>query len=453
MFSLFGKKNRDDASSSNRGDKPSRPRTHRPSVAADDDAAPEPAVRRSTAQFSPTKIDAIESEMSDQLAAARKSPPALMRTMTEVLGPDTQSPDTDGVFIPLDELDAAYLLTGVAPAGDVTIIDTGSTQLIDEAAILYANHQHDIAEQMLQDGIREDRLEASTRAAWLMLLDLYRVSGKRAAFEELAVDYAAKFETSPPGWQDLSQSTGTEPETEGRTPTVIFSGKLDGAITKHLARISDLAERHAALRIEFNRVTAVDPIGCGLLLRTLQRIRKPGFNLILAGASELADRIRAILQVGRRDETEAPWLLLLEILRLLDREQEFEEASIDYCVTFEVSPPPFSAPETIVILAPEAEQAEDSSEAHVVMPPVVDGKVSRLISEITDQSALHPLLIVDCSRLVKVEFGAAGQLVDGLAPLHARGARIEFQDVNHLVAALFRVIGMESLVRVLVRKA
>jgi hypothetical protein len=79
------------------------------------------------------------------------------------------------------------------------------------------------------------------------------------------------------------------------------------------------------------------------LLRTLKNLKKTGHDLMLVGAQSLTDKIRAILQVGRRDETEAPWLLLLEILQLLHFEKAFEEASMDYCITFEVSPPSFEA--------------------------------------------------------------------------------------------------------------
>ena len=132
-------------------------------------------------------------------------------------------------------------------------------------------------------------------------------------------------------------------------PSIAFPAKLDAGIVKQLERIKNLAEMSPVLKLEFARVTQVDPVGCGLLLNILKRLQKSSHKLILVGAPELAEKIQAILQVGRRDETEAPWLLLLEVLRLLNRESDFEERSIDYCITFEVSPPAFVSPQDKVL--------------------------------------------------------------------------------------------------------
>ena len=83
-------------------------------------------------------------------------------------------------------------------------------------------------------------------------------------------------------------------------------------------------------------------------------------ELILVGAAELAAQIRAGIAIGRPDDTEGPWLLLLELLQLLNREKEFEETGMDYCVTFEVSPPSFVAPHKVA-MAP-AQRAPPSTE-------------------------------------------------------------------------------------------
>jgi ABC-type transporter Mla MlaB component len=172
--------------------------------------------------------------------------------------------------------------------------------------------------------------------------------------------------------------------------------------------------------------------------------------LILVGALDLVTKIRSILEVGRRDETEAPWLLLLEILRLLNLEKDFEEASIDYCVTFEVSPPAFVAPKNKVTMAIEEPAAPASD--HFMMPAsVVDG-TDKLIANINAYASNHNPAIIDCSQLQRVDFGAAGQLLTGLAPLTATGATLEFQNVNHLVAALFTVMGLKDIVHVSLRK-
>jgi hypothetical protein len=135
---------------------------------------------------------------------------------------------------------------------------------------------------------------------------------------------------------------------------------------------------------------------------------------VLVSASDFGVKIRSILEVGRRDETEAPWLLLLEILQLLHRQEEFEEASIDYCVTFEVSPPAFVLSKSRVTTITD-ESLDQMVPANVfMMPTLVDSKTN-LIDAITQFAKLHNPAIIDCSQLARVDFSAASQLLSGLA--------------------------------------
>src|SRR6185437_11982765 len=104
-------------------------------------------------------------------------------------------------------------------------------------------------------------------------------------------------------------------------------------------------------------------------------------------------------------ETEAPWLLMLELLRLLNLEKEFEEASIDYCVTFEVSPPPFVAPQNKVTTEVEIKAEEEAAETEsFAMPSIIDGKTDQLIAAINLYANEHPLAILECSQLTRVDF-------------------------------------------------
>ena len=61
----------------------------------------------------------------------------------------------------------------------------------------------------------------------------------------------------------------------------------------------------------------------------------------------IRDSLFAVLQesapTGVRDADPAYWLTRLEALRLANRADQFDEAAIDYCVTYEVSPPSWSA--------------------------------------------------------------------------------------------------------------
>lgn len=354
-----------------------------------------------------------------------------------------------------------FLLDGQTAVSNMATPSSEAAAVVEEAAIMYANGQAALAGQMLQAAIASDDFGELPQTAWLMLLDLHQIGGRQAEFEELAIGYASRFETSPPAWAARSPRGQTQAHAPASapasaslpTPAVPFSGKLDGGCVKQIERIRNLAEKHRSLRLEFAKVTAVDPAGCGLLLAALRRLQKSGHDLVLVGAAELADRIRAIIEVGRRDDTEECWLLLLEILQLLNREMEFEELSIDYCVTFEVSPPAFAAPpKSIVTASACTESSPPPQSEHFMMPAVVSGQVDQLVLAIASYSDEHDPAIIDCSGLDRMDFGAASRLLTGLSPFCGSGKVIEFHHVNHLVYGLLQVIGLSEIIRIIPRK-
>jgi len=429
-------------------------------------------LQRDLGRATALKIDAIESEMTFEFVntapatltgntrppntVAPPPAPAAAPASAPTPVPAPADPVTLPVLeFPLDTPTAAPADPVAAPAQEAA--ELPSTPALEEAAILFANGQTEVAGQILRDALQDATLGAAAPIAWFMLFDLYRLTADREQFDALSIAYAAEFETSPPAW---TETPGLEPAAAAGTrpaapPSVAFSGMLDTQITKQLARAQKLAESHAVLRLEFTRVSGVDPVGCGLLLRVLKKLQKSGLELVLVGAPELVNRIQSILEVGRRDETEAPWLLLLEILRLLNREQEFEERSIDYCITFEVSPPAFVAPQTRVSTA-SASEDDGAAEPDAVgdafpMPHVIEGDIRALSEALAAHAAAsHGPVELDCARLARIDFSAAGQIMNILAPLASR--QVELRNVNHLVAVMLQALGLQHVARILPRR-
>ena len=474
IFSFLGKKDRREVSPVSQIDSPRRRR---------DDRSPRPEsglnaeriansqiVQRDAARKTALKIDAIESEMSSELARPAgavvktapnskiSSAPAKPKSTTSSASrsrAEAIAPKTSEAFLatlPVLGMSTDFLLGSESKQASVEpqLVDTAP--VIEEAAILFANDQNDMVEQMLLGALDEGNLGTSTAAVWSMLFDLYQITGKQSGFEALAIRYASEFETSPPTWvEPVLDELGGSDEPVGSGTTVAFSGKLDESIQKQLDRGLKLGENNPVLRLEFARISAVTPEGCAMLLDTLKKLQRIGCDLVLVSASDFTVKIRGILEVGRRDETEAPWLLLLEVLQLLNRQEEFEEASIDYCVTFEVSPPAFVLPKSRVTTIAEESLAEMAPTNVFMMPTMVDNKTN-LIDAITAFAKLHNPAIIDCTRLARVDFSAASQLLGGLAPLTANKREIELHNVNHLVAALFNVMGLREVARILPRK-
>ncbi|WP_211442319.1 STAS domain-containing protein [Collimonas humicola] len=455
IFSLFGKNNRPGGT---------RPEDDKLPAAADNQApvlfgeSPERLINTTIARdgsvrsTTTMKIDAIESEMSSEFVHLPPSQKSLADSATTT--PGLLGANTTQLTLPVMSRTTEYL-DDQSRSGSIEVSVSDTPEVIEEAAVLFASDQSDIAEALLLSAISEDQLGSSTHIVWWMLLDLYQITGKQQEFDNLSVDFANKFETSPPTWIDIMtlDPQAKSQEKTGATPAVAFSGKLDANIGKQLERAQKLSVTHPAVRLEFTRVSSVDPIGCGLLLRMLKKLQKSGLDLVLVGADELADKIREILLVGRRDETAAPWLLLLEILHLLNLEQAYEDASIDYSITFEVSPPPFVAPHSkIITAAEETPVANTAGSNSLLMPILIEGRTEELLTKIQTHANSHSPAIMDCSRLVRVDFSAAGELLNGLAQLASNGNAIEFHNVNHLVTALFKVVGIQEIVRVVSRK-
>lgn len=413
------------------------------------------------------KIDAIESEMSSEFTTTQAAnstlpnpasvlpPPAFPSSSVENTTPQQLSKSFEAT-LPIMGMSTELLLGEEGKSGTIEVAAAGGAQVYEEAAILFANNQIDMAEQLLRDAIaQEEKAGNPARNAWWMLFDLYQVTGKHEAFESLSLDYTRLFETSPPPWRDIAPMEGQAPKgVRGSSrPTIIFSGKLDNSVTKTLERALKQAENHPVLRLEFSKITDTDPVGCGLLLRLLKRLQKTEHELILVDADQLVKKVRAILKVGRKDETEVPWLLLMEVLRLLNKEKEFEEVSMDYCVTFEVSPPSFTATSSkVTTLAQDGNPALEMSNDKVTMPAVVEGKAESVLKAMQEFARQHEHVVVDCDPLLRIDFAAAGQLLSGLGKLRAENKAIEFQQVNHLVATLFQVMGYKDLVTVQARK-
>ncbi|QRX83971.1 hypothetical protein [Glaciimonas sp. PAMC28666] len=410
------------------------------------------------------KIDAIESEMSSEFVY----PTTILNTMLSdaAINKKGVSPENEPNNAAAPRKSAMVAIGSPAASaanrgGTIQVAMSDMPAVIEEAALLFASAHSEVAEQLLEQAIEDDNLGNATANVWWMLLDLYRITNKPQQFDDLSVNYAHKFESSPPAWDE--QLT-LNPQTdlllnEIAVPAVSFSGKLDDNISKHLERAEKLATKHPALRLEFKRVTSVDPIACGLLWQTLKKLQRSGIDLILVGPNELTDAIRAIVSVGRHEDTTAPWLLLLEILHLLNDESAFEDVSIDYSITFEVSPPPFIPPKSKVIVASGNETLADlpgeqsmKNRAHFRMPVLIEGNVNDLLLQLQAYASSHNPTFIDCSRLIRVDFNAAGQLMNGLVPLINQGRKIELHEVNHLVGALFKAMGMPEIVSISLRK-
>ena len=439
IFSIFKPKKNGQSDSKGSGiDAPAR--TGEPSRLSLDSEA-DRARQREIARATAAKIDAIESAMSNDIfntpEPAWGSGPRRPRNAVAEPGSDT---------LPMLELATTELLNDDelpdAP------ISPQTAPVIEEIAIMFANDQVGFAEQMLKEALAD--VGKADRTVWWMLFDLYQVSDRQDDFDNIAIDYASHFETSPPSWAPPLLPPGLEERAfAGVTPSEVFTGVLDEQIAPRLERLLARADNSQVLRLEFARVTQATPEGCALLLDTFKRLRSSERELIVAGAAELSELIRSSIAIGERDASEAPWLLLLALLQLQNREKDFEETAMDYCVTYEVSPPSFEAPSKV---ATAASAHTPVASERFMLPAIVEGGNASLLSAIDTYAAgADETVLIDCSRLARVDYSAASALLNRLRPIAAE-KKIEFRELNHLVAALFKLLGFTEVARLFPHK-
>jgi anti-anti-sigma regulatory factor len=392
--------------------------------------------QREIARATAAKIDEIELEMTSSIFddAAWGSDRRAPAVASSGAGAALLDINTD-ILLGTDDVPDAAAVPSSAPA-------------VEEAAILYANGQLDAAESTLRASLAHGE-----RLPWWMLFDLYQALAREDAFDSLAIDYASRFETSPPAYQPLT-AAGTRGHAPGAAsfsgaiPTATLTGRLDEGASAQLARV--LAPSGSPLaRLEFQGIASATPPGCAVLLAALQTLRKAGRELVLAGADNLVAVLRPMLAIGVRGTSQAPWLLLLELLLLTRREKDFEETAMDYCVTFEVSPPSFEAPAHAAVSLGAGPALEGD---RFLLPALVEGPSPALLAEIAAHAARHPALVLDCSRLARIDYAAANALAAGLRGLAQDGREVVLRDLHHLAAVLLRLLGAGEQVRLYAHK-
>lgn len=322
----------------------------------------------------------------------------------------------------------------------------------EEAAVLFANGQDDAVRSLLENAVRIHHFGPGERL-WLMLFDLYRLTGNRAAFEALEIDYARSFEKSPPGWRDKSKVT---PKTkEVAAGSLVFRGELTGDNGSAFDVVRQALEKNPRLRLDLSKVARLDAPGCGHLLELLQQARKLKREVELLGRDTLGVLLQERVEVGRAEDKEC-WLLFLELCQLQGQNEIFEDLAVDYAVTFEVSPPSWesrrvAAPEPVFQLALVDDEDEGNSKNSEAYALHGDVKASRF-GGLQDYADAHDPVLIDCAELTRMDFISAGALLNSLTTIRRTGKQVVFRHPNHLVAELFGVVGLKAVAIVVFEK-
>ena len=309
----------------------------------------------------------------------------------------------------------------------------------EEAAMLFANGQDDVVRALLENSTRVHRSGAGERL-WLMLFDLFRMTGKKAPFETLAVDYAQSFEKSPPIWRNAAAPVAAQAKVLG---TVLFKGDLTGDNDAGFEILQSALKKSPQLRLDLSKVRQLDAAGCERLLAMLQQARRSKGEIDLLGRDQLATLLDRRIAPAL-PENRACWLLKLELCQLRGQFELFEEMAIDYAVNFEISPPSWefdrvqeAEPSPLILAAADHLLAE----AYVIKGEVKGTRFGDLAA----YAAANDPVLIDCSTVTRMDFLSAGALLNVLTTVKRTGRQIIVRHPNHLLAELFRVVGLRAV--------
>ena len=352
---------------------------------------------------------------------------------------------------------------------------------LEEAAIRYANGDHEGAESGLLQVLEQHRQDDPEQQLelWMTLFDLYRATGQQDRFESLAIDFAAQYSRSAPLWFSLPDQLGVQVSSSDEAGDAPGRREFSWNAPQRLA-VSSVAALQASVEraaspwtLAWSRIAGIDDAAVPLLADLFTRWADKQGQFVFSGVDRLETLLEIMTQSGDRTSGTEWWRLRMSALRLMGRPDEFELVALDYCVTFEVSPPSWVAPKcgysddnASASAQPQANERDmlASDFGELTLPPPIDNGPAALLSGVIEGDAvplLQPLqelvkpgvpLVIACDKLMRIDFAAAGSVLNWAADLQSQGHVVHFQNLHRLIAVFFNVIGINEHARVIPRK-
>jgi hypothetical protein len=412
--------------------------------------------------FKPTTPMQMESELIGYEAQSRgislRPTPTFSSASTLTTGAARLPPSrVSSVHGPMDD----------SPPHSIEVTELAHDPDLDEAVIAFANADFELCERSLHSLISLSGLRAQHAETWYALFDLYRAIGQQLKFESLALDYTQRFGWSPPQWYSLPRLVADAVASERARPTQRGNSQFDGTVgwvapdfidADSVTQLrSQLLQMPLPWVLDWRHARHIDAQAASALHRLLKDWADEPIEMCWLGGESLFSLLADLSPTGVRDADPAYWMLRMEALRL----------------THEVSPPSWISSRCVLRLSDETGRtvAPVSSVAEVVtgfmesqtpdegllevatveLNGQLIGDISNLLKGMDQQIGKSTLIQVSCTRLIRVDFIAAGDLLNWVLSRHAEGRNVSFVDAHRLVALFCGAMGISEHARVTVR--
>jgi hypothetical protein len=357
---------------------------------------------------------------------------------------------------------------------------------LDEAVIAFANADFDQCEASLvgltgPNGSRVDHPET-----WMVLFDLFRATGQQHKFEQLAAEFPQRFGLSSPQWFSLPRMVAEaaaaaeeQQHQQKKKPDARHGGEVSWVCPEVLDTEAVARLRSQTLQLplpwifDWGPLRRVEPEAASHLSQLFRQWAKEPLQMHWLNGDTFFQVLNDVAPTGLRDADPIYWTVRLDALTLANRPDQFDETAIDYCVTYEVSPPQWEpakcnvrvsgvdmstrSPHTSPLSeAPtgflESRLMEDETgavrAADVELTGQLVGDIGPTLKQLDQELGTAPVVNVSCARLIRVDFIAAGDLLNWVLTKRSENRAVSFADAHRLVALFFGAMGINEHARV-----
>jgi ABC-type transporter Mla MlaB component len=370
----------------------------------------------------------------------------------------------------------------------VSVEEVAHDAELEEASIRFANGDDAGAEAGLLEMVGPNGSRAAHVETWMTLFDLYRATDQQDKFEIAAIQFVQRFDRSAPQWFSMPEMVKLLSTSEGK---VVAAGPAADWVCPSVLGIQTVAALKAAIarapmpwRLDWSNLKSIEAAAADSLARVFSGWAAQPVQLRFMGDAQLEKVLQNATPSGQRDTAQEWWKLRMEALRVTHRPDEFELAALDFCVTYEVSPPAWesarcefkpidpqgdaiaghtiigdvyrdSAPSSISVMDGDTQMDGMSSQmgqlVSVELSGQIEGDAIAVLDKLEAKLYGADMMMISCAKLIRVDFSAAGTLLNWVSAREAENRGVQFADVNRLVAAFFNVIGITEHARVVTR--
>jgi hypothetical protein len=388
-------------------------------------------------------------------------------------GADTASPSGSGASAREGEHDSAVPHERQQGASG-ELEEVNHDDELDQAAIAFANADFSGCENTLRELVGPGGRRQRHVPTWRALLDLYRATGQQSDFERLAIVYTRDLGQTAPQWVSIprmAMNVSERPARPDAAPTgQTLAGGLDAPTWQcptlldatAISSLQVFTEREQAAKvIDWTTAKVLTHEGAQSLFECLQACADTPERLVWKGTTALLDLLRDTPRAEGRSEDEVLWQVRLAVVRLMGVQGPYDLTAQDFEAAYGKKAPAWSPAAAKIVPAVDRQpptlatgpdfsvstlydRLRGPSEITVELVGQLTGDINEILTRTLMAIKGSRSVQVSCTRLIRVDLMAAGELLNWVGARRAEGRMVRFVEVHRLLALFFCAMGLDD---------